>query len=151
MTKAIIIALVTFFSSLSGILIFFKKIKQGFSKDVTEKLTTQVKALEEQLRKNEELNKLLDELINAYEHLSNEFVKSRVSDKKIESICEALALIETSTPENVRNGTAEKVCKILGIREINENINKEVESIDTTPIVFEREKATANEENKENS
>lgn len=148
MVKAIVVALVTFISSLSGILIFFKKIKKGFSKDVTEKLTVQVKKLEEQLRKNDELSKLLDELIKAYEYLSNEFVKSRVSDKKIEAICQALALIEKSTSENVRNGTAEKVCKILGIKEINEDINKEVESVDTTPISFDTGKT--NDEEKEN-
>lgn len=71
----------------------------------------------------------LNSFKNNVDYLTKEFVKSRKSDKKIEAQSQVLALMATSNPNYVKDGTAEKICGMLGIREINEKINDELEAI----------------------
>lgn len=105
---------------------------------VTEKTNEKVEKTntycEKIINENVQLKLEIKKLTKNINVLSQEFVKSRRSDKRIEALSQALALIAIENKEFVENGTAQKICDILGIREINEKINDEIEAINIDPI-----------------
>lgn len=56
--------------------------------------------------------------------ISNAIVNLHNKEKQIDSITHVLALVVTQNKEFVKSGIAEKVCKMLGITKIDENINE---------------------------
>ena len=71
------------------------------------------------------------------EQLEKEVMKSRKSDKQIESLQQVLALLTLRNKSFVKDGTASKVFSMLGIKNINENIQAEIEAIDVTTLAGE--------------
>lgn len=134
-----------------SIFLFFKKIRNVFNKQVDVLGTTNSNSFKELkqvsdsmvnkaeqnnenakriFEKCEEIVSVVNQQAKILESLIKEFIQSRRSDKRLESVAEAIALMVSETPELVKNGTAQKICDMLGIKEINENINAEVEAID---------------------
>lgn len=68
-----------------------------------------------------EIEKRLNENIMV---ISNAIVNLHNKEKQIDSITHVLALVVTQNKEFVKSGIAEKVCKMLGITKIDENINE---------------------------